>query len=79
MCQTKFFSLNQTANNIFLGFLRKENSSRTLSWQLTRQKEIFLCLQQDLINTVYFFHSANLLTLKFEHCVPKESFITIIH
>ena len=37
----------------------------------------FLKLQQDLMDSVYFFHNANSLTLKFEHCLHKESPIAI--
>ena len=44
---------------------------------LNKIKKEFLKLQQDLMDTVYFFHSANSLTLKFEHRVHKESLIAI--
>ena len=39
----------------------------------------FLTLEGTLLDTVYFFRSASLLTLKFEHCVRKQSFIAIIY
>ena len=78
MCLANFFC-KSNCKSVFLDFSRKESSSRTLSWHLTKQRDTFLKLQQDLMNTVYFFESANLLTLKFAHRVHKASFIAIIY
>ena len=45
-----------------------------------KTKRFFKELRQDFMDrpTVYFSHSANLLTLKIKDCVGKRSFILII-
>ena len=74
-----FFFCKSNNKNAFTGFSRKESSSVTLSRHLTKQGEIFFKLQQDLMDIVYFFLSANLLTLKFERYVGKELLIAVIY
>ena len=65
MCLTKFVFANQTAKMFFLDFSRKESNSRTLTWPVAfnKTKRDVFKWQRDLMDTVYFFRSANLLTL----------------
>ena len=63
--------------NIFLDFSRKRRVAYGLCRGIKQNEErFFLKLHQGLMSTVYFFHSANSPTLKFEHCRHKKSFLS---
>ena len=72
MCLTNLFLVK--LQKYFSRFFKKRKQSTDSAVASNKTKRDFLKLQQDYMDTVYFFHSANSLTL---HCVHKESFIAI--
>ena len=64
MCLTDIFLLVEL-QKCFSGFFRIIEQFMDSDVTLNNIKREFLKLQQDLGDTVYFFYSANLLTLKF--------------
>ena len=76
MSLTKYFSVSQNANTVrFFRFFKKTDQITNSAVAFNKTKRDFFKLQQDLMNTVYFFHSANSLTLKFERCEHKECYL----
>ena len=53
---------------MFFEIFLEKRAVRRLRRGFKQNEERFFTLQQDLMVTVYLFHSANSLTLKFEHC-----------
>ena len=77
---TKFF-VNQIAKNIFSRFFKKgeQSTDSVVAFDKTKRDFFKLATRFNESRVGYFFHSANLLTLKFKHCVREESFIAIIY
>ena len=75
---TIFFLLVEL-QKCFSGFFKKIEQFMDSAVISNKIKREFLKLQLDLMDTVYFFHSANSLTLKLELRLRKESLIAIIY
>ena len=76
MCLTNIF-LQIILQKCFSRFFDKREQFKDFAMAFNKTKRDFSTLRQDLMDTVCFFPSANLLTLKFEHCECKQSFIAI--